>query len=79
MGRASGEVAMSPRRKRKVGFAHLEICIAPDGSFKTYPTGNPEPIVQALRVLVRVLTEHPETALCIAGACDHAHASETLQ
>lgn len=54
------------------------ICVGPDGTITTYPDGDALALIKALRTLTRLLNEHPEAAVCMAGACGgHDHAPPT--
>ena len=55
-------------------FAHLEICVGPDGAVQLYPSGDPEALAAALRLLVRMFTEQPGAIDCAAQLCaGHGH------
>ena len=61
----------SLRRKALRGRAHISICIDADGGLLFHPEGDPERVAGALRLVVRMFTEHPERIVCTAGGCAH--------
>ena len=65
------ERARDAHDHRDAGFAHLVLCVGPDGGVKFFPeAADPHQLVRALEVIVRIFSEHPETIRCAAGACD---------
>jgi hypothetical protein len=59
------------RDHKAAGFAHLTICVGPDGgTVKCYPDGEPEQLARGLALLLKTFTQDPGAVRCAAGLCD---------
>src|SRR5205823_3987401 len=52
------------------GYAHLTLCVDPDGRVDFFPQGDAAQVERALRLVLRTFAEHPEAIRCAAGTCD---------